>query len=373
MMEKTTPPGRAFKLAPIDDDTNRAIFSGVGLSITRIAAGTTDVIFKRMLARDTILLAITILDVVLVTSFASSFSASFVALAGSPIAIVPVLTYLSHNFTVANGLRVNGTTTSNDYSGGIWGKTNDVATNNTTDTWVPVMSGTKWQHRAIPTTYNSTAPTLTGLTLNGDNGSNNITKSGVIENQTSFESDTFKKQSFVGSTNVSGTWYNIINCRHRNGGGDGTNFGMQIRKKLTSNGALEIRTQLASTTWTSWQRIPVEFVLYDNSTGTNGNVTLSETAANFTYIEIYFRDNNSSEFHCEKIYSPNGKSTTIGFIRNYADSGGVLYSYLFSKYITISGTTITNVRNDYTQFRAKVVNDHNANNNVYIFRVVGYR
>ena len=281
--------------------------------------------------------------------------------------------YLSHNFTVANGLRVNGTTTSNDYSGGIWGKTNDVATNNTTDTWVPVMSGTKWQHRAIPTTYNSTAPTLTGLTLNGDNGSNNITKSGVIENQTSFESDTFKKQSFVGSTNVSGTWYNIINCRHRNGGGDGTNFGMQIRKKLTSNGALEIRTQLASTTWTSWQRIPVEFVLYDNSTGTNGNVTLSETAANFTYIEIYFRDNNSSEFHCEKIYSPNGKSTTIGFIRNYADSGGVLYSYLFSKYITISGTTITNVRNDYTQFRAKVVNDHNANNNVYIFRVVGYR
>lgn len=38
------------------------------------------------------------------------------------------------------------------------GYTNQLSTNNTTDTWVPVLSGTNLQHRAIPTDYN-TAPT----------------------------------------------------------------------------------------------------------------------------------------------------------------------------------------------------------------------
>ena len=286
---------------------------------------------------------------------------------------VALNTQLGGTLSVTGNTTVSGSVTANDYSGKIWGRTNDLATNNTNDTWIPVMVSGKWQHRVLPTTYNSTAPTLTGLTLNGDSGTNNVVKSGVIENQTSFESDTFKKQSFAGSTNVSGTWYNIINVRHRNGGGDGNSYGMQIRKLLTSNGPLEIRNQLSSTTWTGWQRVLVEFVLYDNATGTNGNVTLSETADHFTYIEIFFRVTNADgSYNSQKIYLPNGKSTTLSIVHNYYQSN-IAYSYLFSKRISISGTTITSVRNDYTQFRGTAINEHSTANNVYIVRVVGYR
>lgn len=50
-----------------------------------------------------------------------------------------------------------------------------LGTDNTTNTWVPVLSNNVWEHRDIPTTYNSTAPTLTGLTVNGAATVNSIT------------------------------------------------------------------------------------------------------------------------------------------------------------------------------------------------------
>ena len=50
-----------------------------------------------------------------------------------------------------------------------------LGTDNTIDTWVPVLNNNVWEHRAIPTTYNSTAPTLTGLTVNGAATVNSIT------------------------------------------------------------------------------------------------------------------------------------------------------------------------------------------------------
>ena len=51
----------------------------------------------------------------------------------------------------------------------------NIGTDNTTDTWVPVLKNNVWEHRVIPTTYNSTAPTLSGLTVNGAATVNSIT------------------------------------------------------------------------------------------------------------------------------------------------------------------------------------------------------
>ncbi len=44
------------------------------------------------------------------------------------------------------------------------GFTADLGTNNISDTWVPVISNGKFQHRIIPTIYNSTNPTFPGDT-----------------------------------------------------------------------------------------------------------------------------------------------------------------------------------------------------------------
>ena len=51
-------------------------------------------------------------------------------------------------------------------------------------------------------------------------------------------------------------------------------------------------------------------VLYSNSSGTSGTVTLSDSAANYDYLVIYFRNYND-RFSSIKIYSPNEKTTAL--------------------------------------------------------------
>ena len=40
--------------------------------------------------------------------------------------------------------------------------------------------------------------------------------------------------------------------------------------------------------WSKWANILEVTTLYDNSSGTTGTITLNETAANFTYLEIFY-------------------------------------------------------------------------------------
>lgn len=59
--------------------------------------------------------------------------------------------------------------------------------------------------------------------------------------------------------NIGNIWYNIINVRHRNGEGDGTGYGLQIRSAMvTSNiesARLQYRNQYTGNGWTGWQTI----------------------------------------------------------------------------------------------------------------------
>ena len=76
-------------------------------------------------------------------------------------------------------------------------------------------------------------------------------------------------------------------------------------------------------------------MLYSNTSGTTGNVTLSESSANFDYLEIFFKCRGWE--HSQKVENPNGKtiiSTTSQFYNGQF--------YLYNKRMDISGTTITN-------------------------------
>ena len=160
-------------------------------------------------------------------------------------------------------------------------------------------------------------------------------------------------------------WFNLINVRHRNGVSDGVGHGMQIRKNLTSvNSELQIRSH--SSGWTAWETLYRAKSLYDNSSGTNGTVTLSETSANFSYLEIFFK-NSVSGYESVKVYSPNGKKVT--FTSSHHD-GAI---YLFTKRMTISGTSISN--NDYGQSWWSNGGSANiaAENKITIVKVIGYR
>jgi hypothetical protein len=58
-----------------------------------------------------------------------------------------------------------------------------------------------------------------------------------------------------------------------------------------------------------------ETVLYNNTTGTTSTVTLSESAENFTYLEIYYNAYSTNKVSAPqfftKVYSPNGKYVSL--------------------------------------------------------------
>ena len=170
------------------------------------------------------------------------------------------------------------------------------------------------------------------------------------------------------SINVNSNWYNLINIRHRNGQGYGTSFGMQIQTILTSNRPkINIRNQ-SGNTWGSWEEISRFKNLYNNTSGTTGTVTLSETAANFSYLEIFYRDQLSTpEYASVKVYSPNGKQINLSIPTSNTNVNGF---WIKQKTININETSISNQWN----CEIDVVNGIVSNSNyIYIIRVDGYR
>ena len=122
----------------------------------------------------------------------------------------------------------------------------------------------------------------------------------------------------------------------------------------------------------SWRRLnEVGVSLYDNTTGTNGTVTLSETSANFKYLEIYYR-NNDQQYDCVRVYNPNSKSAGLMsiFVTTTSSSSDTYFMFKGAR-ITISGTSIT--KNGYCE--GNLYNEttlKNKQNNTYIVKVLGY-
>lgn len=106
--------------------------------------------------------------------------------------------------------------------------------------------------------------------------------------------------------------------------------------------------------------------LYNDSTGTTGTVNLSETSANFNYLEIFYyaKIANTNYYNSVKVYSPNGKKAVL-ISANAISTAMVLSINIRS----ISGTSITSDYNGtYSSFGAP-----GGTNEVYICRVDGYK
>ena len=108
--------------------------------------------------------------------------------------------------------------------------------------------------------------------------------------------------------------------------------------------------------------------LYNNTTGSNSAITLSESTANFTYLEIFYR-NNDNYYNSTKIYQPNGKIAYLD--ADYPYTSGEGYSYAKKTSVQISGTSITPINYVELTIMPTGANIQNKNN-IYITRVVGY-
>lgn len=76
-------------------------------------------------------------------------------------------------------------------------------------------------------------------------------------------------------------------------------------------------------------------VIYSNSSGSTGTITLSETAANFSFLEIHY--GNSNYQLTTRVYSPNGKKVPLFF--DYMVNSKT--HQILTKKVTISKTSIT--------------------------------
>lgn len=210
----------------------------------------------------------------------------------------------------------------------------------------------------------------------GETGSYNISGDGSLYNGTSANSN---KGRLTLTNPSSGTWYyptwvagiennTYYDTRGNNGlryytlegttsangrcilqVGNGTKSGTagnkygQLRIYHTNTGAATL--QYRDTTTSCTLTLPAHdgnmigrINLYYNTSGTTGNVTLSETAANFDALEITYKDSSHNAYGYSKIYNPDGKT----FWLNYAEFGtSTGQATLFGRSYSISGTTIT--------------------------------
>lgn len=125
--------------------------------------------------------------------------------------------------------------------------------------------------------------------------------------------------------------------------------------------------------------------LYSTSTGNIGTITLTQSAADFTYLEIFYTDNNGKQPNSVKIYSPNGKYVSLSCIEP-STNGSDPRVYIRASGWTISGTSMTVGRSDLSGANRGVygqmyphANGTNIdvkvteNNYIKIFKVLGYK
>lgn len=78
---------------------------------------------------------------------------------------------------------------------------------------------------------------------------------GDVSNVVSNVKTTANAKSVLGSAVMDGNWYSLISARHRNGTGNGNEYGMYIRTGLTWSGDLFWGKQYGSNTWQNERRI----------------------------------------------------------------------------------------------------------------------
>lgn len=106
--------------------------------------------------------------------------------------------------------------------------------------------------------------------------------------------------------------------------------------------------------------------LYESTTGTTGNVTLSDSSANYSSIEITFT--KAGAYETQKVFNPNGKDVTLVLPNWYASSSlQILY-----KKVNINGISITFLYGGYI-LTVNGTTTQSDENNIAIVKVVGYK
>ena len=111
-------------------------------------------------------------------------------------------------------------------------------------------------------------------------------------------------------------------------------------------------------------------VLYDNTSGTTGTITIPVHASNFAYIEIFFGKNNS--YSSSIVLNPDGKKCNLTLFERSSDEN---VQQLISADVLINNYSISKryVGNINFGIDGSLIGGTGTDNSILIYRVVGYR
>lgn len=115
----------------------------------------------------------------------------------------------------------------------------------------------------------------------------------------------------------------------------------------------------------SFQLIPT--VLFDNLSGTAGTITLSQSAANFNYLEIFYGKGGET-LQSVKVFSPNGKGAIL--LTGYVENDN--FVQLQIPKILINGTSITKGTSGLINFTDSTLHIY-ISDEVQLYKVLGYK
>lgn len=114
-------------------------------------------------------------------------------------------------------------------------------------------------------------------------------------------------------------------------------------------------------------------ILYENPTGTTSDITLSDSAANYSGIRIEWVTGLNNDWYTTYIDNPNGKSTTLFFMEAARpDESASEASFLFAKRIYIYNKSVSLL------YQQNVISNIAANitsrdDRFRITKVIGYK
>lgn len=120
----------------------------------------------------------------------------------------------------------------------------------------------------------------------------------------------------------------------------------------------------------TWRRLAdAPVILYANASGTTGTVTLSKSAQDYNYLEIFYVNNHGDLNRSIRISTPNRKNISIESIEpNQSDAA----TYLRTAFYNISGNTITYKYATYTTLYNNGEVQVNRNQYSKITKVLGW-
>lgn len=124
--------------------------------------------------------------------------------------------------------------------------------------------------------------------------------------------------------------------------------------------------------WGEWRDVyHGQEILYNNAVGTDGTVQLLHNAFNYTFLDIYFIDNNQKDGGCMKITSPSSKVLNFSMIEDGPSRSWIRRtSYVLSEYaLTPTATHAGYVKLDGTT----LLHDGIGTNYLRIVKVMGIR